>query len=61
MDRSDETTKDHVYRGGIEGGSDEDENRLDDEAANGEFVVVAPDTAGIAYCLDWIAQVSRLN
>lgn len=52
LDGSDEATKYHVYRGGVEGWSDENEDGLDDEAAEGELVVVTPYSSSVSDCLD---------
>lgn len=37
-----QTTQNHVNRGGVEGGSDEDQNGLNDEPANREGIIMTP-------------------
>lgn len=53
LDCSDESTKDHVNRGCVEGGCDEDEDSLDDEATERILVVVTPYSSSVADGLDW--------
>lgn len=53
LECSDKSAKDHVNRGGVEGRCDEDEDGLDDEAAERELVVVTPYSSSVANSLDW--------
>lgn len=52
LDGPDEATKYHVYRGGVEGWGDENEDGLDDKAAEGVLVVVTPYSSSVSDCLD---------
>ena len=49
---SDETAEDHVDRSSVESRGDEDEDCLDNEAADGDFVVMAPYPATVPNGLD---------
>lgn len=50
---SNQTAEDHVNGGGVEGGGDEDEDGLNDEAADGILVIVRPYSTAVTDSLDW--------
>lgn len=50
--RADQTAKYHIYRGGVQRGCDEYEDRLHDEATDGRSIEVGPDTTAVADDLD---------
>lgn len=52
LDCSDKATEYHIDRGGVKGWSNENEDGLDDEAAEGVLVVVTPYSSGVADGLD---------
>lgn len=56
LDRPDEATEYHIYRGGIECWCNEDENGLHDEPAEGELVEVTPYSPSVTDGLDCIRE-----